>query len=83
MRSTCMDARELQIENDRLKKELEQAKAQHEATTQQFALSLEEKDRQVTSLERQIELLLKRIRGSRQEYIDPDQLLLFSVENVF
>jgi transposase len=77
-----MDARELQIENDRLKKELEQAKAQHEATTQQFALSLEEKDRQVTSLERQIELLLKRIRGSRQEYIDPDQLLLFSVEEI-
>jgi transposase len=98
-----MNARELQLENERLKKllddstdqvatltaGLEQSKAQHEATkaqhaavTEQFTVSLEEKDRQVAALEKQIERLLLQIRGSRQERIDPDQLLLFSVEEL-
>jgi transposase len=98
-----MDARELQLENERLKKllsdskdrlatvtaqlestdaQLQQTKTQHEAVTQQFTLSLEERDRQVASLEKQIERLLLQIRGSRQERIDPDQLLLFSVEEL-
>ena len=103
VRSTDMNAKELQRENERLKKllddsrnelavvtarldrkdaELEQTKSQHAATTEQFALSLEEKDRQVASLEKQIERLLLQIRGSRQERIDPDQLLLFTLEEL-
>jgi len=61
---------------------LKQARAQHEAVTAQFTQTLEEKDRQVASLEHQIKLLLQRIRGSRQERIDPDQLLLFSLEEL-
>ncbi len=91
-----MDAKELRAENERLRKlldqthtqlaqaheELRQTQAQHEAVTAQFTETLEEKDRQVASLEHQIKLLLQQIRGSRQERIDPDQLLLFSVEEL-
>ena len=103
MRSTDMNAKELQSENERLKKllddsqnqlavvtanlerkdaELEQTQSQHAATTEQFTVSLAEKDRQVASLEKQIERLLLQIRGSRQERVDPDQLLLFSIEEL-
>lgn len=102
-RSTYMDAKELQRENERLKMlfsdsqaqltsvaaKLEQTKAQHvadkaqhAATTEQFTETLGEKDRQIASLEHQIKLLLRRITGSRQERIDPDQLLLFSSEEL-
>ena len=84
-----MNAMELQKENERLKKELaqahtklEQATAQHEAVAQQFTTTLEEKDRQVAALEHQIKILLQQIRGSRQERINPDQLLLFSLEEL-
>jgi transposase len=63
-------------------KELAQAKTQHEAVSEQFAQTLQEKDRKVALLEHQIKLLLQRIKGSRQERIDPDQLLLFSVEEL-
>lgn len=52
--------------------------AEHTAVTQQFVQQLDEKERQVAALEHQIKLLLQRIKGSRQERIDPDQLLLFS-----
>ena len=84
-----MDATELQKENKRLTKalaethaKLEQASAQHEAVTQQFTATLEAKDRQLSALEHQIKILLQRIRGSRQERIDPNQLLLFSLEEL-
>ena len=73
-----MNATQLRKENARLKEHL----AQHEATAKQFADALEEKQRQVAGLEYQIKLLLQRIRGSRQERIDPDQLLLFSLEEL-
>ncbi|WP_339910129.1 hypothetical protein [Symmachiella dynata] len=84
-----MNARDLQNENERLKEllsqsqcELSQSHAQHQAVVEQFAQTLEEKERQVAALEHQIKLLLQRIRGSRQERIDPDQLLLFSLEEL-
>ena len=91
-----MDAKELQLENERLRKlfsesqdqlarvtaELEESKVQHQATTAQFSETLQEKDRRVAALEHQIKLLLQKIRGSRQERIDPDQLLLFSMEEL-
>lgn len=62
--------------------ELKEQRDQHQAVAQQFRLTLQEKDEKVASLEHQIKLLLKRIRGSRQERIDPDQLLLFSLEEL-
>ena len=84
-----MNATELQKENERLKAELSQSQrklaesqAQHAAVAEQFAATLVEKDRKVSQLEHQIKLLLQRIKGSRQERIDPDQLLLFSVQEL-
>ncbi len=91
-----MNVTQLQKENARLKERLARAESQHlavaeqftattqqfTATTQQFTATLAEKDRRVASLEHQIKLLLQRIRGSRQERIDPDQLLLFSLEEL-
>jgi len=91
-----MDAKQLQKENGRLQKllaksegnrkqlasQLDETQAQHQAVTEQFSETIKEKQRQVASLEHQIKLLLQRIKGSRQERIDPDQLLLFSIEEL-
>ncbi|QDU89115.1 Transposase IS66 family protein [Pirellulimonas nuda] len=73
-----MNVAQLQQENQRLKERL----AQLEATAEQFTDQLAQKQRLVASLEHQIKLLLERIRGSRQERIDPDQLLLFSLDEL-
>lgn len=62
--------------------ELQEARSQHAATTEQFTRTLEEKNQLIASLERHIRQLLQTVRGSRQERIDPDQLLLFSVEEL-
>jgi len=70
------------VELEQTTVKLDQTTAQHEAVAQQFTVTLEEKDRQLSSLEHQLKLLLQQIRGSRQERIDPDQLLLFSVEEL-
>ena len=84
-----MNATELRHENERLKellwrsqRELSESRAQHQAVTEQFTQTLEAKQRDIASLEHQIKLLLQRIRGSRQERINPDQLLLFSLEEL-
>lgn len=98
-----MDAKELQLENKRLKKllsatgrerqelraalertqqQLEQSQAQHAAVTEQFTQTVDEKNQQVAELKHQIKLLLQRIKGSRQERINPDQLMLFSLEEL-
>ncbi len=92
-RSSCvttdMNATELRAENERLQKllsqsqrDLAESQTQHQAVVEQFTQTLEEKQRQVASLEHQIKLLLQRVRGSRQERINPDQLLLFSLEEL-
>lgn len=84
-----MNARDLRNENERLQellsqsqRELSESQTQHQAVVEQFTQTLAEKTRQVTTLEHQIKLLLQRIRGSRQERVDPDQLLLFSLEEL-
>ena len=64
-----MDAKDLQIE---------QLKAQLSAVAEQFKEQLQEKDRLIASLQSQVKRLLITVRGSRQERINPDQLLLFS-----
>ena len=61
---------------------LGEARQQHAAEVEQFTVALQEKLRSIAQLEHQIKLLLERIRGSRQERIDPDQLLLFSLEEL-
>lgn len=77
-----MDVQTLQQENERLKAQLAASQAQHEAVAAQFTESLLEKQRQVAALEHQLKLLLQRIKGSRQERVDPDQLLLFSPDEL-
>lgn len=84
-----MDAKELQRENQRLKSRLLEANsqhsavvAQHSAVVAQFNKQVEEKQQTIAALQHEISLLLQRIKGSRQERIDPDQLLLFSVEEL-
>jgi transposase len=61
---------------------LGEARQQHAAEVEQFTVALQEKLRSIAQLEHQIKLLLERVRGSRQERIDPDQLLLFSLEEL-
>ena len=82
-----MDAMELQIEELKAtlqckEAELVEAKAQHSATAEQFSRTLEEKNNAIALLELRIKRLLLTVRGSRQERIDPDQLLLFSHEEL-
>ncbi len=90
MRLINMDAKDLQIaqlkallerkdaELSRVESQLQSIQSQHAATTDQFSRSLEEKNQQIEQLELHIKRLLRTIRGSRQERINPDQLLLFS-----
>ena len=68
-RYISMDAKDLQIEK---------LKAQLSAVTEQFKQQLQEKDSLIASLQSQVKRLLITVRGSRQERINPDQLLLFS-----
>ena len=94
-----MDAKELQRENQRLKKLLAKSRqdvselssqlssttatiSQHEATISQFQETVQGKQQTIAALQHQIKLLLQRIKGSRQERINPDQLLLFSLEEL-
>lgn len=80
-----MDATELQKENERLKrllKQHEQERQQHVAEIEQFTQALEDKQQAIAQLEHRIKLLLQKIKGSRQERIDPDQLTLFSLEEL-
>ena len=90
MRLINMDAKDMQIKRLMAKlqrneamlqnkdAELQEAKAQHSATSEQFSQTLEEKNNLIALLERRIKRLLCTVRGSRQERINPDQLLLFS-----
>jgi transposase len=74
-----MNAAELQLENEQLKRKLQEAAAHRAAIEEQFAITIAEKDTLVATLRHQIKLLLLKIRGSRQERINPDQLMLFSI----
>ncbi|EMI55331.1 IS66 family transposase [Rhodopirellula sallentina] len=77
-----MDAAELKRENERLKQQLQETAAHQAALEEQFARTIAEKDTLVGSLRHQIKLLLLKVRGSRQERIDPDQLMLFSIDEL-
>jgi len=91
-----MKAAELQRENERLKRQLQAADArakaadaranevaaQQTALEEQFARTIAEKDALVATLRHQIKLLLLKVRGSRQERINPDQLMLFSIDEL-
>lgn len=91
-----MDVAKIKRENQQLKRQLREAQSHakeadarvQEAVTQQtelekqFAQTIAEKDTLVATLRHQIKLLLLKVRGSRQERIDPDQLMLFSIDEL-
>jgi transposase len=74
-----MDAKDLQIEQ--LKAQLKRLTEENQslsAVTEQFQSQLQEKDSLIASLQSQVKRLMITVRGSRQERINPDQLLLFT-----
>ncbi len=77
---SLLDAKEkyLTLKNN----ELQELLAQQTATTEQFAQSIEQKNQLIALLEQKIKRLLSAVRGSRQERIDPNQLMLFSPEEL-
>lgn len=66
----------------RKESELAEVKAQYAATSEQFSQTLQEKQNEINLLRREVKRLLSAVRGSRQERINPDQLLLFTVEEM-
>jgi transposase len=61
---------------------LTQALAQHEEVLARYEATVEKQQRTIAQQEHTITQLLRRISGSRQERIDPDQLMLFTPENL-
>jgi hypothetical protein len=61
---------------------LEEVTSLHVSVTEQFQQQLEDKSQQISLLERKIRRLLSTVRGSRQERINPNQLLLFTPEEL-
>ena len=94
MRLISMDAKDLLIKElqaqlqlnqemlQRTEAKLHEVATQHTSVTEQFSQALEEKDHKISLLESKIRRLLSAVRGSRQERINPDQLLLFSQEEL-
>jgi len=73
---------EKQTQISTLESKLEESQTQQTAVVEQFTQTIEQKNRSISQLEHQIKLLLQQIRGSRQERIDPDQLTLFTLEEL-
>lgn len=66
----------------RMEVKLQEVVDQHSSTAEQFVQAIDEKDHKIALLEAQIKRLMSSIRGSRQERIHPDQLLLFSLDEL-
>lgn len=79
-RYISMDAKDLLIEQlkAQLKRQADEYQAQLSAAAAQFNEQLQEKDGLIASLQSQVKRLMLTVRGSRQERINPDQLVLFS-----
>ncbi len=59
-----------------------ESSAQHTAVVSELEDVIAGKDQLLQSLQRQVKELLLAVRGSRQERINPDQLMLFSTEEL-
>ena len=75
-----LQSKDEQLEH--IEAKLHEVASQHTSVTEQFSQALEEKDHKITLLEAKIKRLLSTVRGSRQERINPDQLLLFSQDEL-
>lgn len=61
---------------------LQELSTQLSVVTEQYSQRIDEKDHRIALLEQKIRKLLSTVRGSRQERINPDQLLLFSTNEL-
>ena len=69
-------------EQEAYRTEQEAYRSMQEVVIAEYSASLDEKKRQVSALERRIIELIRQIRGSRQEVIDPSRLMLFSLDEL-
>lgn len=75
-----LQSKDMQLE--RIEAKLHEVASQHTSVTEQLSQALDEKDHKIALLEAKIKRLLSTVRGSRQERINPDQLLLFSQDEL-
>src|SRR6185369_16573821 len=59
-----------------------QAAAQQQEVLARYEVTVEKQQRTIAQQEHTIAQLLRRISGSRQERIDPDQLMLFTPDDL-
>ena len=79
---TQSDLSQTQSDLSQTQSDLSSTRSQHAAEQDQFHEQLQGKDQEIRTLRHEVKQLLLKIRGSRQERIDPDQLLLFSTEEL-
>jgi hypothetical protein len=75
-----LQSKDMQLE--RIEAKLHEVVSQHTSVTEQYSQALDEKDHKIALLEAKIKRLLSTVRGSRQERINPNQLLLFSQDEL-
>ena len=61
---------------------LTHAVAQHQEVLARYEVTVEKQQRTIAQQEHTITQLLRRLSGSRQERIDPDQLMLFTPDDL-
>jgi transposase len=72
----------IQGELERVRNGFESERRQHEEVVSQFEETVTAQQRRIEKLEHEMTLLLRRLHGPKQERIDPDQLLLFDIEEL-
>src|SRR6266545_4211061 len=77
-----MDVPSLPQDADPLRALLLAERQQHEEVLARYEATVEKQQRTIAQQEHTIAQLLRRISGSRQERIDPDQLMLFTPEDL-
>jgi transposase len=76
------DAQPLPDDPTQLKALLLAERTRHEAVVAQYGDTITSQQRTIAAMEHRLEQLLRRQYGPKQERIDPDQLLLFSTEEL-
>lgn len=76
------DVNSLPNDPEILKALLLKIQQQHQEVVEQYEQTIEQQRRQLSAQEHRIAQLLRRIYGSRQERIDPKQLMLFSLDEL-
>ena len=75
--STSEEVAALRLENERLRKSLQQTSQLLSAQKDEFVEQLKQKNHKIDSLQHQLQMALRRIYGRSSEKFDPQQALLF------